>query len=132
MLSKVISQLPEETEGLIHTVIGGCIAVHRVLGPGLLERIYADAISWELAAAGLKFEREKPFPVTYRGRLLYVHRLDLVIERMLVVEIKAVERLAAVHQAQLMSYLRISKLRVGLLINFNVAVLPDGLKRIVL
>ena len=112
--------------------IASCIAVHRELGPGLLESIYSKAVRLELSAAGIKFEYEKQIPVRYRGELLCHQRLDLVLEDKVVVEIKCVERLNPVHHAQLLSYLRVSGLRVGLLMNFNVAILQDGLKRIVL
>jgi GxxExxY protein len=90
----VHSPLPPKTEKLIHNTIGCCIAVHRVLGPGLLEVIYARAISLELTAAGIAFEREKAYPVTYRGELLCQQHLDFVVERTLVLEIKSVDLLA--------------------------------------
>jgi GxxExxY protein len=132
MLSRVQSRLPEEMEALIYRTIGCCIAVHQALGPGLLESVYSRAVSIELKSEGLRFEAEKQVPVLYRGRLLCYQRLDLVVEGQLVVEIKAIERFNPVHQAQVLSYLRVTRLRVGLLMNFNVAVLQDGLKRIVL
>jgi GxxExxY protein len=129
---RVATKLDDETENLIHRVIGCGITVHRELGPGLVEPIYNRAFALELEVAGISFEREKRFPVTYRGKMLYIHRLDLVVENRLVLELKAVERLHAVHQAQVLSCLRVSKLPVCLLMNFNVAILPDGIKRIVL
>ena len=125
----VHSPLPQETEKLIHDTIGCCIAVHRALGPGLLEVIYSRAIGLELTAAGIAFERERAYPVTYRGELLCEHRLDFVVEGTLVLEVKSVDVLAPVHHAPLLSYMRVSQLRVGLLMNFNVAVLRDGLVR---
>ena len=125
----VQSPLPPETESMIHDTIGCCIAVHRALGPGLLEVIYSRAIGLELTAAGIAFEREKAYPVTYRGELLCEQHLDFVVGRAIVLEIKSVELLAPVHHAQLLSYMRVSRLRVGLLMNFNVAVLRDGLVR---
>ena len=125
----VHSPLPRQTETMIHDTIGCCIEVHRTLGPGLLEVIYSRAISLELTAAGLPFEREKAFPVTYRGELLCQQYLDFVVGGAIVLEIKAVDLLAPVHHAQLLSYLRVSRLRAGLLLNFNVAVLRDGLVR---
>lgn len=128
----VSPRLDDELEELIHRVIGCGIAVHRALGPGLLERIYIRAISIELQAAGISHEIERSFPVYYRGLLLSEQRVDLVVAGRVVLEIKAVDRLAPVHHAQVMSYLRMSKLKVGLLMNFNVAVLPDGLHRIVM
>jgi len=124
--------LSDDLEALVHDTIGCCIEVHRELGPGLLETIYARAICLELTAAGIAFESEKTFPVIYRGELLCEQRLDFVVAGHIVLEIKSVEQLAPLHHAQLLNYLRVSHLRVGLLMNFNVAVLQDGLKRKVL
>ena len=106
--------------------------MHRALGPGLLENIYSRAICLELQDANIPFETEKQIPVWYRGQLLCYQRLDLVVAEQIVVEIKSLDRLNPVHHAQLLSYLRVSSLRVGLLMNFNVPVLQDGLKRVVL
>jgi GxxExxY protein len=125
----VHSPLPPETETLIHDTIGCCIAVHRALGPGLLEMVYSRAIALELTAAGIAFEREKAYPVIYRGELLCEQRLDFVVGRAIVLEIKSVDCLAPVHHAQLLNYMRVSGLRAGLLMNFNVVVLRDGLAR---
>ena len=124
--------LSDELEKLIHDTIGCCIAVHRTLGPGLLEHIYSKAVSLEFTAAGIAFEREKRYPVTYRGELLCDQWLDVVVGGELVLEIKSVERLAAIHHSQLLNYMRVAQLRAGLLMNFNVAVLQDGLHRRVL
>jgi GxxExxY protein len=132
MLTRVPTRLSDELERLIYRTIGCCITVHRVLGPGLLETIYSRAVAIELSLNGLGFEIEKECPVTYRGQLLCRHKLDLVVESQIVLEIKGVERLNPVHHAQILSYLRVSRLPVGLLMNFNVPVLQDGLKRIVL
>ncbi len=129
---RVPSTLPAELETLIQKTIGCCIAVHRELGPGLLEMIYARAVCLELDAEGIPFEPERHYPVMYRGQLLCHQRLDLVVAGQLVLEIKSVERLSPVHHAQLLNYLHVSKLRAGILLNFNVAVLKDGLRRIVL
>jgi GxxExxY protein len=129
---KVPSPLPDHLEALVHDTIGCCIAVHRALGPGLLETIYSRAICVELKEAGIAFEREKVYPVMYRGQLLCEQHLDFVVGRAIVLEIKSVEHLAPVHDAQLLNYMRIAHLKVGLLMNFNVAVLRDGLKRKVL
>jgi GxxExxY protein len=122
----VYSRLPPETETLIHDTIGCCITVHRALGPGLLEVIYSRAIGLELTAAGIAFEREKAYPVTYRGELLCEQHLDFVVGQAIVLEIKSVDLLAPVHHAQLLNYMRVARLRAGLLMNFNVAVLRDG------
>jgi GxxExxY protein len=129
---RVHSPLSDEIEELIRRTIGCCITVHQVLGPGLLESTCFRAVCIELHAAGIPFEAEKHVPVTYRGQLLCHHRLDLVVANAIVVEIKSVERLAPVHHAQLLNYLRVSGLRVGLLINFNLPTLREGVKRIVL
>jgi GxxExxY protein len=129
---RVPSPLPTEVEELITRVIGCLIAVHRTLGPGLLENIYSRAIGLELSAAGIPFEREVEIPVSYRDELLCVQRLDIVVAGRIVLEVKSVERLNPVHHAQLLNYLRISKLNIGLLVNFNVPVLQDGLKRKIL
>ena len=129
---RIPSRLPTEVEELITRVIGCLIGVHRTLGPGLLETIYSRAIGLELTAAAIPFEREVQIPVSYRQELLCVQRLDIVVASQMVLEVKSVERLNPVHHAQLLNYLRISKLNVGLLVNFNVPVLQDGLKRKVL
>jgi GxxExxY protein len=126
---RVPSPLPDDLERLVHDTIGCCITVHRILGPGLLEMIYSRAIGLELKAAGIAFEREKTFPVMYRGELLCEQRLDVVVEGAIVLEITSVEHLASLHESQLLNYMRVAHLRVGLLMNFNVAVLRDGLKR---
>jgi GxxExxY protein len=129
---KIQSPLTEDVEQLMHDTIGCCIAVHRELGPGLREKIYSRAACIELDAAGIKFERERRYPVRYRGQLLAEQCVDFVVGGQLVLEIKSVERLAPVHHAQVLSYLRVTHLRVGLLANFNVAVLADGLARKIL
>ena len=129
---RIASVLDDAPEALITRIIGICIAVHRELGPGLLESIYGRAICLELETAGLSFEVEKQVPVLYRGIVLCHHRLDIDVDLKVLLEIKAVERLAPIHYAQVLSYLRISELPVALLMNFNSVVLPDGMKRIVL
>jgi GxxExxY protein len=129
---RVQSALPEDLEKLIHDTIGCCVAVHRALGPGLLEMIYSRAVALELGAAGIAFERERTYPVTYRGELLCEQRLDFVVGGNVVVEIKSVEHLTRLHDAQLLNYMRVARLRVGLLMNFNVPALKDGLRRKVL
>jgi GxxExxY protein len=109
-------------------IIGAAIEVHRHLGPGLLESAYESCLVFELKRLGLKVEEQKPLPVVYKDvKLDCGYRLDLVVED----EIKAVEKLLPIHEAQLLSYLRLAKKRVGLLMNFHVPVLKNGLKRIV-
>jgi len=113
-------------------IIGAAIEVHRRLGPGLLESAYEACLAFELRQLGFKIEQQKPLPVVYKDvKLDCGYRLDLVIENSVVVEVKAVERLAPIHDAQLLSYLRLSGKKVGLLINFHVRVLKNGPKRIV-
>ena len=129
---RILSRLDDGLETLIHRVIGCCIEVHRQIGPGLLEIVYQRAVASELQAAGISCEREKQYPIVYRGEKIYVHSLDIVVDDKLVLELKAVERLHPVHTAQTISCLRASKLPVALLINFNVEVLVQGIRRIVL
>ena len=113
-------------------IIGGCIDIHRAIGPGLLESAYEECLCFELSAKGLTFERQKPVPVVYKSvRLDCGYRLDLVVEDCVVVELKAVEILLPVHDAQVLTYLKLTGLPIGLLINFNVPVLKQGVKRIV-
>jgi GxxExxY protein len=126
------SDLAADLEDLAHRVIGCCIAVHRELGAGLIEAAYARAVRLELTASKIPFESEKKYPIVYRGTPVYVHSLDLVVDRQMVVELKCVDCLHPVHHAQLRSCLKISRLRLGLLVNFNVDVLKQGVKRIVL
>ncbi len=112
--------------------IGAAIEVHRALGPGLLESAYEACLAFELAERGLKVERQRLLPVVYRDvQLDCGYRLDLLVEERVIVEIKAVDRLAPIHQAQLLSYLKLSGCKVGLLINFNVKVLKNGIRRVV-
>ena len=113
-------------------IIGAAIEVHRHLGPGLLESAYESCLVFELKHLGLRVEEQKPLPVVYKDvRLDCGYRLDLVVEDEIIVEIKAVEKLLPIHEAQLLSYLRLARKRVGLLLNFHVPVLKNGLKRIV-
>ena len=113
-------------------VIGACIDIHRQLGPGLLESVYEECLCYDLSILGLAFERQKDLPVAYKNvRLTCGYKIDIVVEKLVVVELKAVEKLLPVHDAQLLTYLKLSSPSVGLLINFNVPVLKQGLKRIV-
>jgi GxxExxY protein len=112
-------------------VIGACIEIHRHLGPGLLESAYEECLAYELSLSGIQFERQKPLPVIYKGvQLECGYRLDSVVERQLIVELKTVSELLPIHEAQLLTYLKLSGLTLGLLINFHVSVLKDGIKRI--
>ena len=117
---------------LTRDIIGAAIQVHRALGPGLLESAYEACLVYELTQRGLKVEQQKPLPLVYRAvQLECGYRLDLLVESSVIVEIKAVEELAPIHGVQLLSYLRLSGLKVGLLINFNERVLKNGIRRIV-
>ena len=118
---------------LTREVIGAAIEVHRELGPGLLESVYQLCMEHELRLRGIEHEPQKPLPVVYKGMHLDVDlRMDIFFPGQLVVELKAVEKLLPIHEAQLMTYLRLTKVHVALLINFCVPVLKDGIKRLVL
>ena len=126
------AEVKERLNDITEQVIGAAIAVHRVLGPGLLESAYEACLAYELAERGLTVERQKSLPVTYRDvRVDCGYRVDLLVEGLVVVELKAVEELGPIHEAQLLSYLKLSGCRVGLLINFNVKVLKQGIRRMV-
>jgi GxxExxY protein len=122
-----------KTNEITHSVIGAAIEVHRQLGPGLLESAYRECLCRELVLRGIPFEREKPLPLEYKGvHLECGYRLDFLVAGRVVVEIKAVDALAPVHDAQLLTYLRLGGWRLGLLINFNVSVLKSGIHRRIL
>jgi GxxExxY protein len=122
----------QRTNEITKRVIGFAIDVHRTLGPGLLESAYEECLCYELSQAHLLFHRQVALPVIYKGvRLDCGYRMDLVVEDLVVVEIKAIDCLSPIHEAQLLTYLKLSEKSVGLLINFNVPVLKEGLKRIV-
>ena len=131
-LQRVTTPLPDDLEDLVQRTIGACIAVHTELGPGLLEGIYSRAIAAELKSLDITYELERSIPVSYRGSVIGHHRLDLFVEEQIVLEIKAVDRLLPLHVAQTISYLKVGKARIGLLMNFNAEILKHGLRRIVL
>jgi GxxExxY protein len=117
---------------ITEAIISSAIAVHRELGPGLLESAYEACLTFELIERGFLAERQKALPVTYREVSLDCgYRIDLLVENQVIVELKTVESLAPIHEAQLLSYLKLSRCAVGLLINFNVRVLKNGIRRIV-
>lgn len=117
---------------LTRRIIGAAIAVHEALGPGLLESVYEVCLAYELTQRGLHVEQQKPLPVLYREVYLECgRRLDLVVEDKVIIELKAVEKMNPLYEAQLLSYLKLSGYKTGLLINFNVRYLLDGLKRLV-
>jgi GxxExxY protein len=112
-------------------IIGLCIEIHRELGPGLLESAYEECLAYELSKAGLPFERQRALPVRYKEvRLDCGYRLDFIVEGALIVELKAVTELHPIHEAQLLTYLKLDKKSLGLLINFNVPALKQGVKRV--
>lgn len=120
-----------EVNALSHEVIGAAIEVHRVLGPGYLESIYEEALCIELQARGIPFARQITFGVDYKGRRIGESRLDLLVGDRLVVELKAVEMLMPIHTAQALSYLKATGRELAIIINFNVSILKDGIKRVV-
>ncbi len=118
---------------LTHTIIGLAMRVHRRLGPGLLESVYEKCLCHEFARTGTPFRRQVPLPVSYDGILIDCGYLaDIIVDNQVILELKAVERMLPLHEAQLLTYLRLSACRIGLLINFNTASLTDGIKRCVL
>jgi GxxExxY protein len=118
---------------LTERVIGLAIEVHRTLGPGLLESAYEDCLCHELRESGLEYQRQMALPVSYKSvRLESGFKIDILIQRSLVLELKAVEQILPVHEAQLLTYLKLGGFKTGLLLNFHVAVLKDGIKRMVL
>jgi GxxExxY protein len=123
----------KKEDALSKAIIGAAIEVHRQLGPGLLESAYEECLAYEFSLRDLPFERQKPVPVIYKtARLDCGFRLDFLVDRLVVVELKAVDRLAPIHQAQMLTYLKLTECRLGLLLNFNVIMLREGIKRVVL
>ncbi|PWT84757.1 MAG: GxxExxY protein [Blastocatellia bacterium] len=115
---------------MTNDILSSAYKVHSKLGPGLLERVYRVCLCHELTRLGVSYEVERPFPVDYDGVIIEIgYRIDLLVEDAVVVEIKAVQSVLPIHEAQLLSYLRLSRKRVGLLINFNVARLRQGIRR---
>jgi len=120
----------EKLNQLTQTIIGAAIEVHRHLGPGLLESAYEACLAWELGQRGLRVERQKELPVVYKEvRLDCGYRIDLEVEHQVVIEIKTVEAFHPIHEAQLLSYLKLSKCPIGLLMNFHTKILKDGIRR---
>ena len=124
-------KVSEETEALAKAVVNAAFNVHRSLGPGLLESAYHECLAIELALNGLPFEREQSLPLTYRGQLVpNAYRADLIVNRSLLVELKAIEAIQPLHRVQVTTYLRLLQLPLGLLINFNVPLIKDGITRV--
>ena len=132
MFTKETPLLDVDGEAIVTEAIDCGMVVHRVLGPGYKERIYDDAMCLELDSRGLKFERQKPIEVRYKSWSIPGQKIDLIVGGVVLVEIKAVSQLKELHSAQVLSYLKTTGLRVGLLMNFNTRLLKHGLRRIVL
>lgn len=116
---------------LTHRIIGAAIEVHKQLGPGLLESIYEEALFYEMQSSGLQVVQQKSFPIIYKGNLLNTkYRSDLLVNERVIIELKAVETITNLHKAQLLTYLKLANLRFGLLLNFNVPVMKNGIVRL--
>jgi GxxExxY protein len=128
-MSKVV--VPQDVETLAAATVNAALAVHRALGPGLLESTYQECLAIELSLAGIAVEREQVLPIVFRGRTVETaYRIDLLVGHHLLVELKAAEAIAPIHQAQVVTYLKLLDLPLGLLINFNVPLIKDGIHRI--
>jgi len=122
-----------ELDKITEQIIGAAIEVHKALGPGLLESAYEECLCCELSLRGIQFERQRPLPVQYKGTKLDCgYRIDLLVAGTVVVEIKAVEMITPIHEAQLLTYLKLGHWKLGLLINFNVPILKNGIRRRIL
>lgn len=127
----VKNRLDEKTEALINSIIGAAIDVHRELGPGYLEKVYEQAMSLELSHRGLAYSTQKPVAVYYKGVKIHGQVLDIVVEEKVILELKSVEAVLPIHEAQILSYLKSTGLAAGLLINFKERLVKDGIKRFV-
>lgn len=123
-------QEAKKRDPLTEAIIGAAIEVHRNLGPGLSEKLYEEALCLEMTEWGLRYERQKLVEVKYKERRIGLHRIDLLVEDAVVLELKSVSAILPVHRAQLLNYLRISDCKIGLIINFDVTVLKMGIKRL--
>ena len=122
-----------DENALSKVIIGTAIEVHRLFGPGLLESVYEECLAYELNQQQIPFERQKPIPVAYKDiHLDCGFRVDLLVDNLVIVELKAIEKLAPIHDAQVLTYLRLTQCKLGLLLNFNMLRLRDGIKRLVL
>ena len=127
-----VVNIPMTDNELTHEIIGAAIEVHKNLGPGLLESTYEECLCHELSQRGIPFERQKPVPVVYKGvKLDCGYRLDLLVGGRVILELKSVEALAPIHDSIMITYLKLSGHRIGLLMNFNVQILKKGVKRVV-
>jgi GxxExxY protein len=122
----------KDINNLTSDIIGSAIEVHKAIGPGLLESAYEECLCYELSLRGVYYERQKPLPVVYKGKELDCgYRLDLVVERAVILELKSCEKIEPIHKAQLLTYLKLSGLKIGLLLNFNVEIMKRGIVRVV-
>jgi GxxExxY protein len=122
-----------EINKITEKIIGCAIEVHKSLGPGLLESAYEECLCYELEKAGLLFKRQKPVPVVYKEiKLDCGYRADILVENVVIVELKSIDAIAPIHEAQMLTYLRFAEKKIGLLINFNVTILKNGLRRFIL
>lgn len=128
-----VTQFPDLGARLSQKIIGAAIEVHQALGPGLLESIYEECMSLQMKEDGLSFERQKEIPVVYKGKKLDVtYKADFIVENKIILELKAVEKVLPIHEAQLLTYLKLAGLSLGLFMNFNSVLLKDGIKRMAL
>jgi GxxExxY protein len=132
MTKEIEAPIPQDVEDLGYRVIGCAITVHRILGPGFKERIYERAFCLELEENGIEYECEKKINVPYKRWMIEGHRLDLIVEGLVIVELKVVPRVAEIHRLQVLSYLKATGLRLGYVMNFNAEVMKNGIKRVVL
>jgi GxxExxY protein len=132
-MATVFDPIVEEDERIAHAVIGAAIEVHRILGPGFLESVYRKALRHELSLRGFASEEELPLSIYFKDLLIDGQRLDLLVENRIIVELKCAEKFAPIHEAILLSYLKTTKLRLGLMLNFRTVTLKDGgIKRVIL
>ena len=131
-ISSLCSPKEFSLKDITEKIIAGAIEVHSTLGPGLLESVYEEALAYEFELRGIKFERQKEIVLEYKGKSIGPHRIDFLIEGQVLLEIKATEGMKKIFEAQLLTYMKATKKKVGLLINFNVERLKDGIKRLVL
>jgi GxxExxY protein len=126
-------EIPKETDRVASLIVDCGLCVHRALGPGLLESAYEECLAYEFTKRNIAFQKQLPMPISYDGKVLDVgYRLDFLVERCVIVEAKAVEALIELHQAQILTYMKLSNCRVGLLMNFNVRMFKDGVRRFAL
>ena len=126
------TELDTHTNQLSSKIIGAAIEVHRILGPGYLEQVYEEALAIELSKRHISHKRQPEISITYKGQNIGVNRLDILVDNLIIVELKAVDSILPIHRAQIISYLKATGFKLGLLINFNVSLLKQGIHRIVL